>query len=188
LIERRRLKSLHKKDSDSAYSPLVRGKGENLRLQGVDPAGLVLPRIVCGKNMITNPRATLTNNRARQVAVSSRPAAKNQVRQPDPRVQAAKSLMESNAHGDVTIGEMAKIVGLSPGRFARLFKEEIGISPQCYLDNFRLETAKQCLETSGLSIKEIGASVGIPNLDQFCRNFKARYGLTPKEYRKLHCA
>ena len=137
--------------------------------------------------MITNPRATLTNNRARQVAVSSRPAAKNHVRQPDPRVQVVKLLIEANCHGAVALGEMAKTVGLSPGRFARLFKEETGISPQCYLDNFRLEKAKQCLEHGVLSIKEIAASIGIPNVGQFCRNFKARYGLTPKEYRKLHC-
>ena len=143
-------------------------------------------RLWAGKNMITNPRATLTNNRARQVAVSSRPADKNQVRQPDPRIQFVKLRMEANSYGDVAVGEMAKTVGLSPERFGRLFKEEIGISPQGYLDNFRLEKAKQCLETGGLSIKEIAASVGMSNVGEFCRNFKARYGLTPKEYRKLH--
>jgi transcriptional regulator GlxA family with amidase domain len=136
--------------------------------------------------MITNPRATLTNNRARQVAVSARPATRDEVRQHDPRVQVVKSLMEANSHGAVAVEEMAKTVGLSAGRFARLFKAEIGISPQGYLDNFRLEKAKQCLETGGLSIKEIAASIGIPNIGRFCRNFNARYGLTPKEYRQLH--
>lgn len=136
--------------------------------------------------MITNPRATLTNNRATQVAVSSRPADKNHVRQPDPRVQVVKLLMEANSDRAVELAEMAKTVGLSLGRFARLFKEEIGISPQCYVDNIRLEKAKQCLESGVLSIEETAASIGIPNVGRFCRDFKARYALTPNEYRKLH--
>ncbi len=103
--------------------------------------------------MIKNPRATLTNNRATQVAVSSRPAAKNDGRKHDRRVQIVKALMEANSHRGVAVEEVAKTVGLASGRFAHLPKTEIGISPQCDLDNIRLEKAKQGLENGVLSIK-----------------------------------
>lgn len=84
------------------------------------------------------------------------------------------------------IRDLAAAVNLSPGRLAHLFKSEVGISPQRYLNNIRLEKAKERLENGVLSCKEIAAEVGIRNVSRFCRSFKALYGTTPKEYHKTH--
>jgi two-component system response regulator YesN len=54
------------------------------------------------------------------------------------------------------------------------------------LNNIRLKKAKERLENGMLSVKEIAADVGFPNLSCFCRSFKARYGATPTQYRKTH--
>jgi AraC-like DNA-binding protein len=95
-------------------------------------------------------------------------------------------LVNDSARRRLLIGDIARAVNLSPGRLAHLFKNEIGVSPQRYLNNIRLDKAKECLENGVLSVKEIAAEVGIPNVSGFCRSFKARYGTTPKEYRKTH--
>ncbi len=104
----------------------------------------------------------------------------------DRRMLLVLMLVNDSARRRLLIGDIARAVNLSPGRLAHLFKNEIGVSPQRYLNNIRLDKAKECLENGVLSVKEIAAEVGIPNVSGFCRSFKARYGTTPKEYRKTH--
>jgi transcriptional regulator GlxA family with amidase domain len=95
-------------------------------------------------------------------------------------------LITENMQRQLTIRELARAVNLSPGRLAHLFKSEVGISPQRYVNNVRLEKAKELLESEMLSVKEVAAEIGFPNVSSFCRSFKACYGTTPREYRKIH--
>jgi transcriptional regulator GlxA family with amidase domain len=95
-------------------------------------------------------------------------------------------LIEDNMRQQLAIQDLAVGVNLSAGRLAHLFKSELGVSPQRYLNHIRMERAKELLENGMLSGKEIAAEVGIPNASRFCRAFKARYGATPNEYRKTH--
>jgi AraC-like DNA-binding protein len=104
----------------------------------------------------------------------------------DRRLQLVLRLVADNMRRQLVIRELAEAVNLSSGRLAHLFKSEVGISPQRYLTNIRMEKAKDLLEDGGLSVKEIAAHVGMPNPSRFCRSFKARYGITPTEYRKAN--
>lgn len=104
----------------------------------------------------------------------------------DRRLQLVLMLVEDNMRRQLVIRDLATAVNLSSGRLAHLFKSEVGVSPQRYLNNIRMERAKELLENGLLSCKEIAAEVGIPNPSRFCRGFKARYGTTPMEYRKTH--
>jgi AraC-like DNA-binding protein len=96
------------------------------------------------------------------------------------------TLIGDDVRRQLVIRDLAEAVNLSPGRLAHLFKSELGVSPQRYLNQIRLEKAKECLANGMLSVKEIGAEVGIPTVSCFCRSFKARYGTTPGEYRRTH--
>lgn len=104
----------------------------------------------------------------------------------DRRVQIVRVLLEGSFHRKLGLRDMSKEVNLSPWRLAHLFKAEIGMSPQRYLTLVRLQRAKDHLETSFVSIQQIGAAVGIPNPSQFTKSFKAAYGMTPVEYRRVH--
>lgn len=104
----------------------------------------------------------------------------------DRRVQIVRVLLEGSFHRKLGLRDMSAEVNLSPWRLAHLFKSETGMSPQRYLTLVRLQRAKDQLETTFLSIREIGAAVGIPNPSQFTKSFKAAYGMTPVEYRKVH--
>jgi transcriptional regulator GlxA family with amidase domain len=81
---------------------------------------------------------------------------------------------------------MARAVNLSPWRLAHVFKAEVGISPLRYLTLVRLQKARQHLETSFLTVREIAVSVGIPNASHFTRSFKAAYGSSPVQHRSTH--
>ena len=104
----------------------------------------------------------------------------------DRRVQVVRVLLEGSFHRKLGLRDMSAEVNLSPWRLAHLFKAETGMSPQRYLTLVRLQRAKDQLETSFLPIQEIAAAVGIPNPSQFTKSFKAAYGMTPVEYRKVH--
>jgi len=78
---------------------------------------------------------------------------------------------------------MAEIVNLSPSRLRYLFKKETGVAPGHYLRTFRLEQAKELLEKTFLSVKEITRRVGVNDQSHFIREFKKAYGLTPAQYR-----
>jgi transcriptional regulator GlxA family with amidase domain len=104
----------------------------------------------------------------------------------DRRVQVVRVLLEGAFDRKLGLRDMSAEVNLSPWRLAHLFKAETGMSPQRYLTLVRLQRARNQLETSFLSVQEIGAAVGIPNPSQFTKCFKAAYGMTPVEYRKVH--
>jgi AraC-like DNA-binding protein len=116
------------------------------------------------------------DSRARALAAKGR----------DRRVQIVRVLLEGSFQRKLGLRDMSAEVNLSPWRLAHLFKSETGMSPQRYLTLVRLQRAKDHLETSFLSIQQIGAAVGIPNPSQFTRAFKSAYGMTPVEYRKVH--
>ena len=104
----------------------------------------------------------------------------------DRRLMVVLELINENIRRQLMIRELATIVNLSPGRLAHLFKSEVGVSPQRYANNVRLEKAKMLLESGVLSVKEISCEIGFPNVSSFCRSFRVRYGTTPREHRNIH--
>ena len=101
----------------------------------------------------------------------------------DARVQKVVTRMRGEFRHEQSLSEMAQIVNLSQSRLRYLFKREIGIAPGHYLRAFRLEQAKELLETTFLSVKQIISSIGVNDQSHFIRVFKKTYGLTPAQYR-----
>jgi transcriptional regulator GlxA family with amidase domain len=101
----------------------------------------------------------------------------------NPRAERALENMKRNLHRRITVGELARSVGLSNSRFSHLFKHQYGMPPAKYLRTLRLEKASRLLETTLLSIKEIAGQVGYYDGYHFSRDFKRAMGLTPSEFR-----
>lgn len=66
---------------------------------------------------------------------------------------------------------------------ARCLKRYTGLSPLQYLHELQIKKAKSLLESTGLSVSEIGAEVGLENPNYFIRLFRRQTGLTPGQYR-----
>jgi transcriptional regulator GlxA family with amidase domain len=103
----------------------------------------------------------------------------------DCRVRKALASMQSDLRR-TNLMRLASNVGLMPAHFARLFRNEVGLSPAKFLKQLRMERAKVLLETTDLSIKEIIAAVGFTDESHFRRDFKNRFGLPPAQYRRNH--
>jgi transcriptional regulator GlxA family with amidase domain len=91
--------------------------------------------------------------------------------------------MRDNLHKEVSLSELAQSVNLSVWRLGHIFRSEVGMAPIKYLRLLRMERARQLLETSYLSIKEIGYHVGLNDESHFVRDFKKAYGAPPTLYR-----
>ena len=84
----------------------------------------------------------------------------------------------------LTVAQMAEGCGCSTSHFMRWFRQMTGSSFTAYLNGRRLTAAAEQLRQSGDSILYIAGEVGFENLSNFNRQFKARYGVTPREYRR----
>ena len=86
----------------------------------------------------------------------------------------------------LTMPELGQAVNLSPDRLSYVFKNEVGVRPTRYLRSLRMEQAKELLETTFLTVKEIMVRVGLHDESHFVRDFKRTWGSTPAQYRNRH--
>jgi two-component system response regulator YesN len=105
----------------------------------------------------------------------------------DRRVQQVILLMEEDIRKSLTLEEWAQIVNLSPSHLYHLFKSETGETPSRYLKTLRMQRAKELLETTFLTVKEIVTATGISDGSHFVRDFKKQYTMTPTQYRHALC-
>lgn len=73
---------------------------------------------------------------------------------------------------------------ISKYRLCREFSAAFGVSPMQYLNQRRIEAAKELLCTTSMTVHEIGASVGFDNTNHFINLFKRSTGKTPNAYRQ----
>lgn len=102
----------------------------------------------------------------------------------DQRVQRVKTLIESSFDRELSVREMARFVDLSVSHLQHLFKHDLGQSPAQYVQELRLKRARDLLESSSLSVKQIMIRIGAKDRSNFERRFKRAYKTTPVQYRK----
>jgi transcriptional regulator GlxA family with amidase domain len=86
------------------------------------------------------------------------------------------------------IDSMAQRLELSPRHFARLFRNEVGITPATWVEEARVGAARRLLEQDNLPPKQVATLCGFQDVDTFRRAFGRRVGVTPAEYRKRFSA
>ena len=105
----------------------------------------------------------------------------------DEKVLAAQQWMEANYARNITIDDAARQVGISPRHFKRRFRKATGANPLVYLQNVRIEAAREKLETTQESVNDITYCIGYEDSSTFRRLFKREMGLSPREYRDKFC-
>jgi transcriptional regulator GlxA family with amidase domain len=74
----------------------------------------------------------------------------------DPKIAKAERRVRDNITRDFTVDELAEAVALAPRTFARRIAGICGVSPIRFVQRIRIETARYLLETTRLSVEEIG--------------------------------
>jgi len=102
----------------------------------------------------------------------------------DPRLRKVIDYASQNLTGALDVDMLAEQVGLSVSRFAHLFRQQMGQSPQRYIESLRIRRARQLLERVGLSVKEVAAQTGFRDPFYFANRFRKHVGKSPSEYRE----
>jgi two-component system response regulator YesN len=84
----------------------------------------------------------------------------------------------------VTLNEVAENIYVSTFYISRMFKKELGISFVDYLNDVRIEKAKELLKDVKYKTYEVAELVGIPDPHYFSKIFKKYSGMTPSEYKE----
>lgn len=91
--------------------------------------------------------------------------------------------VDENYHQDITLEQLAQKHYISVSYLSRKFKETMDVNFSDYLSRKRIEKASRLLESTDLSVSEIGAACGYPNCFYFSRTFKKITGVSPSAYR-----
>ena len=82
------------------------------------------------------------------------------------------------------VADAAGVCSFSASHFMRWFRQMTGQSFIAFLNEYRLNTAAETLQTTDETVLTIASRCGFENLSYFNRAFKAHFGMTPRDYRK----
>ncbi len=102
----------------------------------------------------------------------------------DDRVRFALDHLAEHLREPFSITDLARACHLSVSRLAHLFREQVGVPPQHYLEGLRLARAKHLLQFSSLRIAEIAEEAGFSGAFYFSHRFRKRHGVSPSQFRK----
>ncbi len=97
-------------------------------------------------------------------------------------IEKAVTIIEDEIESMGNIVNLAKRVGLNQNTLQNGFQQLYKASVNEYIRNYRIDKAKELLETSDLNITEITYKVGINSRSYFSKLFKKKYGVSPKQY------
>ena len=101
----------------------------------------------------------------------------------DVYVDYAVTYILSNS-ANVKISDVARYIGINRSYLTSIFKKKMGVSPQEYLMQCKLDRACQMLRGTDASVQDISHRVGYENPLTFSKVFKLRYGMSPTAYRE----
>lgn len=101
-------------------------------------------------------------------------------------INAALKYISNNYKEDLNLETISNQIGYSEYYFDKIFKKQMGVTVHQYLNEYRINKAKDLLAYSKLSINSIATQVGFKTTLTFIRNFEKIVHMTPSEYRKYY--
>ncbi|MEO5600526.1 MAG: AraC family transcriptional regulator [Cyclobacteriaceae bacterium] len=91
--------------------------------------------------------------------------------------------MRENIHGTITLGELAKVAGLSVSHYCALFKKKTMQSPLNLYTSMKIQRACQMLQNKNQTIKSVAYNLGFFDQYHFSKVFKQIIGTSPKTFK-----
>ena len=97
----------------------------------------------------------------------------------DHRVRKSVGLLQRSVGGELSLDAVAREVGLSRPHFFKLFRENVGVTPNVYLNTVRTERAIERLIGTEQPVTSIALDLGFSSQASFTRFFSANVGIPP---------
>ncbi len=98
------------------------------------------------------------------------------------KIKRAKEIVISRMAEPPTLQELSEEIGLSLNKLKEGFKQIYGDSVFSFLFDYKMEVARQLLESGAHNVNEVGLKVGYSTASHFIAAFKKKFGTTPKKY------
>lgn len=174
---------LYLHDSPEGFKNALRSRPNSRAFLGLIPASAHEAE----RNLFTANLESLLALLRNRYGIEAQPSANGacrDVRISDVRVSTALQALELRlADPELSLGDIAKSLNVSGEHFGRLFKRYTGLAFREYLRNLRIKKGADLLLHCGDGIKTIAAAVGYADSSHFGKDFRARMGLTPREFR-----
>lgn len=95
----------------------------------------------------------------------------------------ARDYIRKNYMKDISMQNLADVMNYSEAYFCKLFKQCFQMNFMSYLVEYRMKIARELLENTSKTIKEIGYAVGYQDPNYFTKVFKRTVGIKPSDYR-----
>lgn len=103
----------------------------------------------------------------------------------DRRVETARAYLDQQFHRAITLQQLARVANLSPRQLSELFSSQLGMTPNQYLTEKRMQSAWQLLEAGHLKIQQVADRVGYGSLAAFSDRFRRHFGYPPSHFRQI---
>lgn len=98
------------------------------------------------------------------------------------RAYHAREILLQRLDNPPSLVELAQMVGLNSRALKEGFRACFGQPVFSYLHQYRLEQARQILETEDMKVSEVAELVGFGDRSYFAKAFRKKYGFNPKDY------
>lgn len=103
----------------------------------------------------------------------------------DQKIKDMMAYVYNNYSSKITVGDLAKTGCCSERECYRSFDKALKMSPNDFINYYRLNKAVELLITTQMSISDICFECGYNHESYFGKQFKSKYGCSPRQYRAL---
>ena len=90
--------------------------------------------------------------------------------------------IKANLNQKISIKSLSDKACMSKATFYRLFKRELGMSPNDFILSEKINKAKQLLKYPGSKVVAVSFELGFTDANYFIKSFKKSVGITPGNY------
>jgi AraC-like DNA-binding protein len=106
----------------------------------------------------------------------------------DPLLQRAVAFIHASFHRPLTVREVAQATGCTDRTLRLHFRDVLHTHPLAFLQKARVDRAKELIQYSDYTLKEIAGAVGLRTVHHFTRLFTAMEGASPAAWRQRYQA
>lgn len=172
----RNIESMHIRESFQVQDPIIRGVVAALAAElRDDPVGSALYSEALVTQLCVHLLRHYVDTRVREPRCPGGLSAA-QARQ-------VADYIESNLGADLSLESLSRIAGMSQFHFARLFKVRFGLPPHAYVQQRRVERARDLILHSDMAMKEVVFAAGFYDQSHMTKSFKRTFKSTPTQLR-----
>ena len=101
--------------------------------------------------------------------------------------QKVLNYIDRNIRDGISLDQAAEYANMSSYYFSRVFKKITGVNFITYVTDCKIEVAREMLVDTDMPVISIAYELSYSEANYFSKAFKRKVGMTPTEYREVHC-